>query len=143
MEKKRSSEPSIDALLMQISEMLEMIQNPEKTITLNPDVIEQVKELEKAVTQLNENAEKEIKSAGFNLDELMHKTLESPAVSDREKQLLKRSKSIENHALAFKSALSKAMQRQKKSRKSKESPTAKERRKLFKSIGGDKKWISL
>lgn len=145
------NKPSIDKLIMQIGEMVEMMQNYKEPISPDktPLILAELDRLEQAVNVIEEHQQDAFKEANIDIEKLIQESLESP-VSSKNQQQLKRAKEIEVDIRAFQLALSQAMERKKGRKKVKQTPTdsatkqqMKERRKLFKSIGGDKNWIPL
>ena len=147
MEKK----PSLDHLLMQISEMLETIENQEGSISKNltPEVLTKLDILESAVPIFLQHQRETFKEANIDIEHLIQDTLESSDSNPKNRQLLKRAKAIEKDArtlqLAFSKAIERGSGRKKTKRLSKDvnKQQLKERRKLFKPLGGDKNWIPL
>lgn len=137
-----------DQLLRQIGEILEMIQNPKGPISQNitPEVLANLTELEAGVQFINQLNEWTVESVG---PENLKKNIEESIADSKEKQLIERADNIVKDARTLQLVLSKAIHRGKRRKKEKRSPEAnskqaiKERRKLFKSLGGDSKWIPL
>lgn len=147
MDEKKSENKSMNHALMQIGEMVQMIQNLEGPINVNPELIKELDGLKEAFALINEVTEKLVEKAGLK-DEMSN----SDDLSDRNKPLLvQRAKTIEKDARTLKTAYSKALEREQDQEPSKpptpesieRSQKRRERRKLFKPLGGDKTWIPL
>jgi hypothetical protein len=143
--------PSLDYLLLQITEIMEKIKNHRGSISKNftPEVIDQLDALESSIDILSQHQQSMLKDANIDPDQFIQEKIENPNTSPREKQVLMRAKEIEQDARTFHLALSKAIERKKGKKKTNSDSTKadkkqmKERRKLFKTIGGDKNWIPL
>lgn len=143
--------PSLDHLLMQVGEMIEMIQNHKGPISSNitPRVLANMDLLEEAVGFINELNQKAFELAGID-EKLKKETLESSSIKSKDKYLIERAENITRDARSLQLALSKAAERGRGKKKTKVPPKTaankyniKERRKLFKPLGGDKTWIPL
>lgn len=142
---------SLDSLLVQVSEMIQMIQNHKGPISGNitPRVLEELELLEKTVVYFNDVNQQAFKDSHIDMERLEKETMHSPTISSKDKQLLLRAKDIERDARNLQLAFSKAIERGKRGQKGKMTTKApsrqkiKERRKLFKPLGGDKNWIPL
>jgi hypothetical protein len=146
MEKK----PSLDQLLVEMSEILKIIQNQEGPISQNltPEVVVNLEILESAIPIFSQYQQETFKEANIDIEHLVKDTLESSNTDPRTRQLLKRAKDIEKDARILQLAYSKAIERGKGRKQVKRSTDTnkqqlKERRKLFKPLGGDKNWIPL
>lgn len=129
----KKNTPTLQNLLLQINETIKVIKNHKGPIEMTPDLKDDIKKLESIITQFKAKNEELI-----NLFTDSTSTSESPAKMSEE--------TIE--AQIIKLALSK--RGKKKSEKISgdkqidyEKQRKKERRKMFKTIGGDQKWIPL
>ncbi len=140
----------LNLLLSQIAEMLEAIQKPQKPLsgTDNPRILRELEWLETSLQTLNQCQEEVFRDANLDINQATKEILESPAANSSDKQLLKRAQEIQRDATALHLALSKAIQKDKGRKKTRAvngntKEQMKERRKLFKPLGGDKTWIPL
>lgn len=156
MEKNRS----LDYLLMQVGEIISTIQNSKGKVDVTNEWVEKDLEyIENTIRTLIQYYKENLQKANVTPEQLTQEALESPNTTPREKNLLQRTQEIEEDAILIQSAIAKGLERQKERKKSKPSTTKeaakgkgnkeeiakhkkemKERRKLFKSIGGDKNW---
>jgi hypothetical protein len=141
MEKK----PSIDQLISEISEIIEMIKHRERfsTEALPPSAIVSLDLLKISVLVLHEHLLKIFQEANIDIEKVKKEMMESHNTPSRDKQMIKRAMEVERDARILQLAFSKAMEQGKKRKKRKNSKEMKERRKLFKPLGGDKDWIPL
>jgi hypothetical protein len=146
MEDKPKPKPDIEDLLSSINEILDAIQKHKGPIKLTPDLISDIDKLEGMVKDFKECSEELFDMCDIDIESLKKEVIESPNIRSGDKQLIKRSEDIERDARVFKLALSKAKSKGRgKTSKGKENDKRKikERRKLFKQIGGDKTWLPL
>lgn len=139
-------EPTLQNLLEQVNETLQVIQNHKGPIKLTPDLLADVEKLENAVTNFKEDSQELFEIFDIDIKELQQEILDSDTARSSDKQLIKRAKDIETEARVMKLALTQGKQKRRKSPKEKQDidkRQMKERRKLFKTIGGDQKWIPL
>ena len=145
-------QPSLDQILIQIQEILQMVQNHKKVPSsdLSPQVLNDLERIESAMKTLSHYHQEGVQEAQLNMDHLIQETQDSVMISSREKQFLKRAQGIEKDVQAFHSALSQAIEKENKRSKNRvplkdetSRQQQKERRKLFKPLGGDKSWIPL
>lgn len=143
MENKR--EPTLEDLLSTINETLAAIQNHKGPINLTPELLADITQLEAAVTDFKETSDELFELFDVDIQSLKQEILESPTVRSGEKQLIKQAEDIERDARVLKLALSKSKGRGKDRNKQSDAgkQELKERRKLFKPLGGDKKWLPL
>lgn len=140
-------------MLSEIEEIIQAIQNHKEPISKNitPEVLKQISDLEEAIGVLSELQRTAFEIAGIDQEKLKEEVLASTDINPKSKNLINRAESITREATTVKLALSKAIKKRKSSKKvlkSKEDDAAtkqevRERRKLFKSIGGDSSWIPL
>lgn len=134
MGKKPAS--NLQNLLKQINETIKIIKNHKGPIEMTPDLADDIKKLESVVSQFKTKNEELINlfAETKELDEALNDTsafnTTEEMIEDKLMQLL--SKKMEKK----KEEISDAQQLHEKRRK-------KERRKMFKTIGGDQKWIPL
>ncbi len=139
----------IDLLLFQVAEIIQVIQNHKGPIAENisPSLLEDIEKLEKTFAQFNELSEKSFKESHIDIEQLRTETVRSTNTSAKDKQLLQRAKNIERDARKLQLSLSKAMERGKRQGATTHQDPLKrkikERRKLFKPLGGDRNWIPL
>ena len=148
MDKSSSNQPPLDLFLSQIHEMLELVQHPEKISSVDPDLAKKIEALKQVVGSLNDQIENSLRASGFNLDVLKEQFLASPAVTAKEKHFLEEAVFLQQKGMVVRKVIDQAMTANKKKTKTnqrhgKQGADVKERRKLFKSIGGDGKWIPL
>ena len=141
MEKK----PTMDQLLLQITEILQMIHHPKGPCSkdLSSELLTPLEILETAIPVMRQHLQDTFQKANIDVERVKQEFIESPTSRTSDKQLLIRAKNIERDARLLQYAFSKAMERGKRRTKTKYTQEMKERRKLFKSIGGDKTWIPL
>lgn len=135
---------TLEDLMVEIQKAMEIIQNQKNPIKITPELLADINKLEKAVNQFKEDTQDLFDLFDVDIQNMQSEILESADVRTDDKQLIKRAKDIEIEARVMKLALTKARGNKKnQSTDSSEKQQMKERRKLFKSIGGDKKWIPL
>lgn len=146
---EKSNQEAMNHLLTEINDMLEMIETytgPVKPLE-NPSINKhEIEMIGKFVEGLNDFCES--LSQGEEMETLKRKKAESPSVDANEKQFFLRAQEIEKRAEMLQKTFSKSlakMRRKKRTKKGEKglSLEQKNRRKLFKTIGGDKKWIPL
>lgn len=140
--------PTIEDLLILIGDMVKNFSEHQGPIKMTPEILADIDKLEAAASIFKEDTEELFKILNINTKELKIDLLESSEIKTEDKQLIKRAEDIENDARVIKLALSKMQKkgRQSKSQAEDQESTKKqmkERRKLFKTIGGDQKWIPL
>jgi hypothetical protein len=140
-------EPTLENLLEQINETLQIIQNHKGPIKMTPDLVADIDKLETAVKDFKEDSQELFNMFDIDIKNLKQEVLESTQVRSSDKQLIKRAEDVEKEARVMKLALAKGREKRRKnkpeSEKNVDKRQMKERRKLFKSIGGDQKWIPL
>jgi hypothetical protein len=99
--------------------------------------------MESAVPIMKSHLQETFQEAHIDVESVTKEIIESPYTDPKNKQLLKRAKDIEQDARTLQLAYSKALERGKGRKKSKHPKGSKERRKLFKPLGGDKNWLPL
>lgn len=147
MEKK----PSFDHLLPQIAEIMDMIKHRKGPISQNitPAVLAQLDWIETIVQSIYRVLGETLKENNIEIDHINEKLIEDPNMSPKQKQSLQRACDIDRDARVFQIALTRAEEQKKGERKKRKHHTKgdkeqmKERRKLFKPLGGDKTWIPL
>ena len=141
-----SKKPSLDHLLTDIHQTLEMIANSKPNEKkLDPVTLYELEIAETFIKTVAEIQKETIQKADIDVNQLTQELVESPTADPKDKQFIRNIKEIEKEAKVIYSAICHSL---KKNKKEKVSPTTskqqmRERRKLFKSIGGDKKWIPL
>jgi hypothetical protein len=139
---------SLEQLLVEITEMMQLLQKHRGPVTQNvtPEVLKKLDDLEQAMAAFNEIQQKAFQAANLDIEKLKEECLSAPSDS-KEKKILQRAKAIEQDAQALQSALSQATGQthapKKSKRKTKATQSMRERRKLFKPLKGDNKWIPL
>ncbi len=139
----------IEVLLMQANDILRYFHDHKGSIAENmtPKLLEDLDKLEQAFAQFKELNEKVFKESNIDVERLKAEAMRSPNYSQKDKKLFQRAKEIEREARNMQLSLSKAMERGKRENagasKDPLKRKIKERRKLFKPLGGDKKWIPL
>lgn len=139
----KSNQKAMEQILTQIDEILKLIETHQGPINPIPDA--------PFVKAEAEVYEKFIGHMAELCDSMQPpETSEPPQMDADTKQLLLKAKALENEAKAFEKAFVQAREKNKRTGKSKKGEKdaagdqqKKERRKLFKTIGGDKKWIPL
>jgi hypothetical protein len=139
------NQKAMDGLLNDIAETLKMIETHEGPIKPIPNeevVLGQVEMVKDIVVMVNEFLAKFQPPEGTEID--------LSQMSSNKKQFLLKAKDVEKEAKILDKAFSSALKKSKKEKKSAkgkkgggQGQQVKERKKLFKSIGGDKKWIPL
>lgn len=140
---------SLEELLVQIHETMQLIQNPSGVMNITPELLADIDKFEAAIANLTDNSQALFDLAGIDSESYKKEILESPQVRSSDKQLIKRAEDTAQEAYVMKLALSKSIARGKE-RKKRETlhskhgdKQMKERRKLFKPLGGDQKWLPL
>ena len=149
---ENSNQLKMERLLAEISELIDMIVNHKGPIIPLKNPKEVSEEIEKArviMDAINDFLDDSHQSSD-DMETLAKRKLESSEVSNNEKQLLRHSLEVGQEAKVLQSAFALSLKRRKKSKLNKmdDQSTAnkkqiKERRKLFKTIGGDKNWIPM
>lgn len=137
---------TLQDLLEQIDATLQVIQNHKGPINMTPDLVANLEKLETAVAHFKEDNQELFDLFNIDIKELQKEILESNTARTSDKQLIQRAKDIETEARVMKLALAKGKEERRKNpkdTKASEKRLIKERKKLFKTIGGDQKWIPL
>lgn len=145
-----SDQLKMEHLLKELTELIDMIIHHEGPINLNPSnkILEELKMTGEIIGTINDFLEASQPSLA-DVDSLIKTQLESPEISNPEKQLLLHSLEVEQEAKILQSSFASSMKKGKKRKSGKSGQSdanrkeMKERRKLFKTIGGDKKWIPM
>lgn len=140
MEEKKS----IDQLIMEAGDLLKIIQEKREHMELNPEILKKVEGFKKVAQWIKEKNERIFNQSEINIDALTEKTLLSEKIEEKTKQSIKQSKQIQEDG---KKILGETSKKIKEKTNEEEMSSAhqkkKERRKLFKSLGGNSKWIPL
>lgn len=137
---------SAEALLSQLHESLEAIKNHKGPLNITPEIQEELKGLREIVDLLKTIDEETLIAVGVNPDNYLAETLNDPNLSNKAKQILNMSKSIETDGRRMKLAYvraAKQMKDKEKNEKDQVKGSKRARRKLFKPLGGDKNWIPM
>lgn len=139
------NQKAMDGLLNDIAETLKMIETqkgPIKPIENGEVVLGQVEMIKDIVVMVNEFLAQFQPPEGTEID--------LSQMSSDKKQFLLKARDVENEAKILDKAFSSALKKSKKEKKSAkgkkgggQGQQVKERKKLFKTLGGDKKWIPL
>ncbi len=140
---------SIENLLTTIEDILDGFENRKEPIQLTPELLIDIDKVENFVKVFQENTQEIFSS--LNIDITDPKKMIPSQSQSNIKQTLNRLKNLKVQAYAIKLAISKTNDKITKYQKGKGLPQnsqvdkqqIKERRKLFKSIGGDKQWLPL
>lgn len=137
--------PTLEDLFSVINETLEIIQNHKGPIHLTPELLADIDKLGALVADFKENNQLLFEILDIDIESAKKEILESPNIRSSDKQLIQRSKDIEREARVLKLALSKAKSKERGKDRQSQGGTKeqKERRKLFKPLGGDKNWLPL
>ena len=139
----------IESLVNQIGDMLQIIQNHDRPIAphITPEVIAKLEFLERQMSQFKQAQENSFREAGVDIQQLRTKTFGSKLISPRFLQVLERAQHMEREAKEMQKVylqLLEEAQNKALSKHSKDSLQAlKERRKRYKPMGGDKKWMPI
>lgn len=145
------NQSAMEHALSELDNIIKMVQEHKGSISQNitPDLLEDLERLEQAVTFFTNCNNEILEKAGVKPGSQQESSAESPALRTGEKQIVKRASEIERKAKIIQLAITHSMGDEKKApKKPKRAPTGKkgeqkERRKLFKPLGGDKNWIPL
>lgn len=144
MEKKPAG---VEDLLNAIQETVDTIQNKKGPIKITPELLADIETLKKAVSDLKKNTRELLDILEVNVRDVQKEILESPKLKTNEKQLIKHTDDLKKRMLAIKIAIAQASKSDNKLENIEnqvvDKKQLKQRRKLFKSIGGNKKWIPL
>jgi hypothetical protein len=140
--------PKIEELLDALQQILTFIQGSKEPIKITPELLANMKNLEKTTHDFQEATQKLFNLVETNFPGLNKQTLASPEIRSSDKQLIQRAHDIQKEAYILKFALLKARRKgtSKKHSLASQNPNKqqiRERRKLFKTIGGDKNWLPL
>ncbi len=144
------NQTSINHLLDQVEELIQTIKTDKKPPS--PSFNPQNSNVEIEVLKINLKALNDVQTDSFNaagadFDQLVKETLDSSTIDEKDKEWLLRAKKLEDETRLLELAFAKAKEKGKKEKRGKTSSGGKqqirERRKLFKTLGGDKKWIPL
>lgn len=129
-------------LLNQVGDLLQKIQNHDKPIgDISPEFIKQLEILEKTFKQYEELNDKTQKEANIDIEALRLEFYRSPSIHSKDKKLIDKLKTIEKDARQLQAVVAKSLGSQ--AVLSKKDKIIKERRRKFKSMGGEKGWIRL
>ena len=146
MREKHPLEGSLD----QVAEMLNKIRDHKGPIIQNitPEVLKELERLEKAVAKFDELNKKSYKAANVDIERLKTEFNRYPKASEKDKQIVKRIREIDQDARELQFAYARALAtinqtaslRNEDKIKKKQ---GKDRRKKFKRLGENKNWIPL
>lgn len=134
----------IEPLLNQVGDLLQKIQNYDKPLEDIPkEVLFELEALEKLFHRFEDLNQKALTQANIDLDDLKRSALSpSSQASPKDKQLLEKSIAMEKDIEQMKRYLTQIL-RSRESKEPNKNKALKERRKKYKSLGGDKGWIRL
>lgn len=138
-------EPTLENLMDAVNELLQSILNHQGPLNITPDLEEDIEKLRKTVSQFKEDSHQFFDALNIDIKEYEQEVLNDESIRTSDKQLIKRSKDIQLEARVMRSIV----MREYKNRKNHSSSgrgerrLVRERKKLFKTIGGDDKWIPL
>ena len=140
-------ESSVRMLLEEIHHTLKTIQHHKGAIKITPELNADIEKFAANTVQLKERAEGILNSLDVETKMLEENTLTNSNLRTSDKQLLKFAQEMEIEAYVMQQGLKKgaSLKGKHSSKESKENDRQKikERKKLFKTIGGDQKWIPL
>lgn len=153
MKDEKNKPPSMEQMLNEMAEMMKKIEIYKGPLPTTPEalgpIVGDIEMLKHFMDAIEDFVIAPIE-AKVDLDALTQETLENPKISTNHKQVIKQSLEVDQEAKILKAAFKKVMDKNKSRSKSKEGgkdaasqQLIKERRKLFKTIGGDKKWIPM
>lgn len=140
-----------EGFLTRMIELMDLIQKHKGSINIPPEAAKEMERLEVDINALEVKMRQLFTELDTDPKMLRITTMQSSAISNKDKRLFEQAKMAQRDAQALQSALEKVAN----SRKTPDSPkkmskedekkkqAIKERRKMFKSIGGDKNWIPL
>lgn len=151
--KDEKSKPSMERMLTEMAEMMKKIEDYKGPLPTTPEalgpLVGDIEMLKHFMDTIEDFVIAPIE-AKVDLDALTQETLENPKISTNHKQIIKQSLEVDQEAKILKAAFKKVMDKNKSRGKTKaggkdaaSQQLIKERRKLFKTIGGDKKWIPM
>ncbi len=136
---------ALDQHLVIIGDLVQKIKNHKGPLNMTPYLKDQLDRLKMALELVKIANTQMFKDAGIDIEKHVREGLNSPKISERDKNLLRRSKQIEQDARRLQLAYSKALERTTDKEKKAQTTTQKkrQRRKLFKPLGGNKDWLPL
>lgn len=138
---------SILQLLKQITEMIDLIRQKGGDLSgkMTPEAIQDFNKLKESVALFNAANRKGFQDANIDIETLKKQVQVSDVVSEEDKRLLGEVGRVEKNLKEAKISLDKKTKQDQETLKLNKDTKQKmkERRKSFKSIGGDKKWIPL
>ncbi len=132
------ADDKLQEVMNAIQQTMEIIANHEGPIPV--EVYEDIEKLKLIAKEYKENVLAVYKKHGINIRELQDELLNSPDVRQSTKQAILQARDIELEARVIDRALTKAKKKRKSTDQS-DKKKIKERKKMFKSIGGDQNWI--
>lgn len=146
-DKTPDTQASLDRLLSEVGDLLQIIQKIDSPLNITPEIATQIKQFEKAFGMIDEIYQENFNQTLPDIEKLKEEVIDSDSnLPQKEKQFFNRAKLIERDARKLQLAYSKALERGKKSGAPENDAARqkrKERRKLFKPLGGDRNWIPL
>lgn len=140
----------VERILMRIEELVRIIRDHRGPLDPNISLAAakvDIDLLKKTLIDFYDVQREVFNKAQIDIDSLTNETLESSDLDPKDRQLLERTFDMEREVQALKTAYSpKGRKKKKKGQQgdnANEAQQIRERRKLFKTIGGDKKWIPL
>lgn len=137
----------IQRLLKQITEIIELIQQKAGNLSgkIAPEAIPDFNKLKESVALFKAANQKGFRDANIDIGALKNGIQESEVVSEADKLLLEDVNKVQKNLTQVRSLLEKKEKQNAEALESNKEhkQKMKERRKSFKSIGGDKKWIPL
>lgn len=133
-------------LLEQVQMTHEAIKTCRSPLKLPPELQTDIQNLRKAAGLLKENIQDIFKEMDIDAVALQKEVLESDDARMSDKQMIIQAMDLQKESEVFKAALDSKKKGSKKNTESKnkgDKRLIKERKKMFKTIGGDQKWIPM
>ncbi len=143
----------LNNLLTQLEEIFETLKQVKSAPAAKPtpNLSANLDMLERGIKLLAVYQAKALRENHSNINNPLETIMTSPVTDPNTKEWLERSKQIEKHVQIFREAFQRGLKRHKIRQKEKGTGSSatnnkqqiQERRKLFKTLGGDQKWIPL
>lgn len=133
-------------LLEQVRLLHEALKTCHSPIQITPELQEDIQKLRRATGELKEDVEDLFKGMDVDITALQKEVLESDDVRVSDKQMIIQAMDLQKESEVFKAAMKSKKKSSKSSSRSKDKRDkrlVKERKKMFKAIGGDQQWIPM
>lgn len=134
---------SIEEALSQIEAMLAKIQASGGSAKITQETIDGINQVKALVDQMKTNEFSMVEKLSEDIETLTEQVKNNPALSEIQTKILEKGEAIKSHGKKMLEKYEASARRQAGEKKENKEALSKERRKLFKPLGGDKNWIPM